>query len=131
MEADSEIFGNKTADNKSYLSLKYVYKKIIMKENLNSSKNALRTLNYEKIAKYYMKSMKLKDILLSIFSLKNALNKNNTFLKYIKNAQPYIFNNIRIITSKNKPILKKHIKNEINKISDKKEILLNFSSLKK
>jgi len=131
MEADSEIFGNKTADNKSYLSLKYVYKKIIMKENLNSSKNALRTLNYEKISKYYMKSMKLKDLLLSIFRLKNALNKNNPFLKYIKHVQPYIFNNIRIIISKNKPILKEHIKNEINRISYKKEKLLNFSSLKK
>ena len=32
MEADSEIFSNKTIDNKSYLSLNYVYKKIIVKE---------------------------------------------------------------------------------------------------
>lgn len=130
MEADSEIFSNKTIDNKSYLSLNYVYKKIIMKENLEkfkNSKNTLRALNYEKIAKYYMKSMNLKDLLSSIFKLKITLNKNNPFLRYIKDAQPYNFNNIRINISINKPNLKENFKNKKIRNSNKKEKLLNFS----
>ena len=131
MEADSEIFSNKTIDNKSYLSLNYVYKKIIMKENLKSSKNELRALNYEKIAKFYMKSMKLKDLLSSIFKLKITLNKNNPFLKYIKDAQPYNFSNIRINISTNKPNLEENFKNKIIRNSPKKEKLLNFHSSKK
>ena len=45
MESDSEIFGNTTTDNKYCLPLNYVYKKIIIKENLINSKNELIALN--------------------------------------------------------------------------------------
>ena len=37
MEDDSQISGNKTIDNKSILSLNYVYKKIIIKENYENN----------------------------------------------------------------------------------------------
>ena len=116
MEADSEISGNKTIDNKSYLSLNYIYRKVIVKENFENSKRQLRCLNYEKIAKYYMKSMNLKLLLESIFKLKKSLNMNNPLLKYIKDVQPYNFINLNINITPSAPILKNIIKIKIKLI---------------
>ena len=91
MEADSQISGNKTIENKSILSFNYVYKKIILKESYENTISKLRALNYEKIAKYKMKNMNLKLLLNSIFKLKNTIKRNNPLLKYIKNVKPYTF----------------------------------------
>ena len=125
MEADSQISGNKTLDNKSYLSLNYIYRKVIVKENFENSKRELRCLNYEKIAKYYMKSMNLKLLLESIFKLKKSLNKNNPILKYIKDVQPYNFINLNNNTKSNEPLLKEYYKNKkkINSKNNKEKIL--------
>ena len=129
MEDDSQISGNKTIDNKSYLSLNYIYRKVIVKENFENSKRELRSLNYEKIAKYYMKNMNLKILLESIFKLKQTLNKNNPLLKYIKDVRPYSFINLNINKTSNTPILKEYNLNK-NKIKinskNKKEKILNF-----
>ena len=132
MEADSEISGNKTIDNKSYLSLNYIYRKVIVKENFENSKRQLRCLNYEKIAKYYMKSMNLKLLLESIFKLKKSLNMNNPLLKYIKDVQPYNFINLNINITPSAPILKEYYKNK-NKINlkNKREKILSFAGNKK
>ena len=130
MEVDSLISGNKTLDNKSYLSLNYIYRKVIIKENFENSKKELRSLNYEKIAKYYMKYMNLKLILESIFKLKKSLNKNNPLLKYIKDAQPYNFISINIDITSNRSLLKEYYKNKninkINKNSFKNDKIINF-----
>ena len=132
MEADSQISGNKTIDNKSYLSLNYIYRKVIVKENFENSKRQLRCLNYEKIAKYYMKSMNLKLLLESIFKLKKSLNMNNPLLKYIKDVQPYNFINLNINITPSAPILKEYYKNK-NKINlkNKREKILSFAGNKK
>ena len=135
MEVDSLISGNKTLDNKSYLSLNYIYRKVIIKENFENSKKELRSLNYEKIAKYYMKYMNLKLILESIFKLKKSLNKNNPLLKYIKDAQPYNFISINIDITSNRSLLKEYYKNKngnkININSFKKEKIINFVGKKR
>ena len=135
MEVDSLISGNKTLDNKSYLSLNYIYRKVIIKENFENSKKELRSLNYEKIAKYYMKYMNLKLILESIFKLKKILNKNNPLLKYIKDAQPYNFISINIDITSNRSLLKEYYKNKninkINKNSFKKDKIINFVGKKR
>ena len=135
MEVDSLISGNKTLDNKSYLSLNYIYRKVIIKENFENSKKELRSLNYEKIAKYYMKYMNLKLILESIFKLKKSLNKNNPLLKYIKDAQPYNFISINIDITSNRSLLKEYYKNKninkINKNSFKNDKIINFVGKKR
>jgi len=135
MEVDSLISGNKTLDNKSYLSLNYVYRKVIIKESFENSKKELRSLNYEKIAKYYMKHMNLKLLLESIFKLKKSLNKNNPLLKYIKDVQPYNLISINIDITSNEPLLKEYYKNKkANKIkinSSKKEKIINFVGKKR
>ena len=135
MEVDSLISGNKTLDNKSYLSLNYIYRKVIIKENFENSKKELRSLNYEKIAKYYMKNMNLKLLLESIFKLKKSLNKNNPLLKYIKDVQPYNLISINIDITSNEPLLKEYYKNKnanrINVNSSKKEKIINFVGKKK
>ena len=135
MEVDSLISGNKTLDNKSYLSLNYIYRKVIIKENFENSKKELRSLNYEKIAKYYMKYMNLKLILESIFKLKKSLNKNNPLLKYIKDAQPYNFISINIDSTSNRSLLKEYYKNKsinkINKNSFKNDKIINFVGKKR
>ena len=132
MEADSQISGNKTLDNKSYLSLNYIYRKVIVKENFENSKRELRCLNYEKIAKFYMKSMNLKLLLESIFKLKKTINKSNPLLKYIKDVRPYNFINLNINIASSAPILKEYYKNK-NKINSKnqKEKFLSFSGQKR
>ena len=111
MEVDSLISGNKTLDNKSYLSLNYIYRKVIIKENFENSKKELRSLNYEKIAKYYMK------------------------LKYIKDAQPYNFISINIDITSNRSLLKEYYKNKninkINKNSFKNDKIINFVGKKR
>ena len=127
MEADSQISGNKTIDNKSYLSLNYIYRKVIAKENYENSKRDLRCLNYEKIAKYYMKSMNLKLLLESIFKLKQSLNKNNPLLKYIKDVEPYNSFNLNINITSSAPILKEYYKNKnIFNSKNKREKILSF-----
>jgi hypothetical protein len=132
MEADSQISGNKTIDNKSYLSLNYIYRKVIAKENYENSKRDLRCLNYEKIAKYYMKSMNLKLLLESIFKIKQSLNKNNPLLKYIKNVQPYNSINLNINITSNAPILKEYYKNKnIFNSKNKREKILSFVGIKR
>ena len=135
MEVDSLISGNKTLDNKSYLSLNYIYRKVIIKENFENSKKELRSLNYEKIAKYYMKNMNLKLLLESIFKLKKSLNRNNPLLKYIKDVQPYNLISINIDITSNEPLLKEYYKNKnankINVNSSKKEKIINFVGKKK
>ena len=133
MEADSQISGNKTLGNKSYISFNYIYKKVMIQENYESPKSELRLLNYEKIAKYKMKNMNLKLLLYSILKIKNTLNINSPFLKYIKCAKPYNYTNIKINISQGDPILKEYYKNKNknNKKFSKKEKILNFSTNKK
>ena len=135
MEVDSLISGNKTLDNKSYLSLNYIYRKVIIKENFENSKKELRSLNYEKIAKYYMKKMNLKLILESIFKLKQSLKKNNPLLKYIKDVQPYNLITINIDITSNRLLLKEYYKNKninkINKNSFKNDKIINFVGKKR
>ena len=132
MEADSQISGSKTLENKSLLSFNYIYKKIIIKESFNNSKKELRQLNYEKIAKYKMKNLNIKYFLEFIIKLKNTLNENNPFLKYIKDVQPYDYTNIKINISQTEPLLNQYyINKKIIKNSKKKEKILNFSDIKK
>ena len=131
MEADSQISGNKTIDNKSILSLNYVYKKIIIKENYENNISELRTLNYEKIAKYKMKKMNLKLLLNSIFQLKKTIKKTNPLLKYIKNIKPYYPSNININISQQDSMLNFFFKYNVNNKSKKREIILNLSSNRK
>ena len=127
MEADSQISGSKTLENKSILSFKYIYKKVILKENMENSKSELRTFDYEKIAKYKMKNMNLKYLLNSIFKLKNSINKNNPLLKYIKNVKPYNYSNIKINLSENGQIIEFFNNKKINLVPKKKDKILNFS----
>ena len=127
MEVDSLISNNKTLENKSILSFKYIYKKVIVKENMENPKSELRTFNYEKIAKYKMKNMNLKFLLNSIFKLKNSINKNNPLLKYIKNVKPYNYQGIKINLSENSTIIEL-FNNKLSKIPKKKEKSLNLSA---
>ena len=135
MEVDSLISGNKTLDNKSYLSLNYIYRKVIIKESFENSKKELRSLNYEKIAKYYMKNMNLKLLLESIFKVKKSLNNNNPLLKYIKDVQPYNLILINIDIKSNGTLLKEYYKNKnSNKNSTNssiKEKIINFVGKKR
>ena len=126
MEADSQISGNKTIENKSILSFNYVYKKIILKESYENTISKLRALNYEKIAKYKMKNMNLKLLLNSIFKLKNTIKRNNPLLKYIKNVKPYTFPFIN--NTQNTISINELFKNNIKAKFPKKERILNLSS---
>ena len=131
MEADSQILGNKTIENKSILSLNYIYKKIIIKESFENTISELRTLNYEKIAKYKMKNMNIKFLLNSIFKLKKTIKQNNPLLKYIKNVRPYYYSNINISNSEKESILRNIFKINKNSNLRKKEIILNLCASKK
>ena len=124
MEFDGQIPDDKTLEDKSISPFNYVYKKIIIKEKQENSKYQLESLNYEKIAKYKMKRMNLRILLDSIVKVKNSLNKNNPFLRYIEDAKPYLYYNKPIIKAKTEPIFNKYKK--INNYS-KKEKCLNFS----
>ena len=128
MEADSHISENKTIENKSILSLNYVYKKIILKESYESSISKLRTLNYEKIAKFKMKNMNFRFLLNSIFKLKNSIKRNNPLLKYIKNVQPYSYPYLKKNISQNILSINELFKNNIKSKFPKKEKILNFSA---
>ena len=128
MEADSQISGNKTFENKSFLSFRYIYKKVILKETMETSKSELRAIDYEKIAKYKMKNMNIKFLLNSILKLKNSINKNNPLLKYIKNVKPYDYPNIKINLSANGPIIEFLNNKKINIVPKQKEKILNFSA---
>ena len=119
--------GNKTLENKSILSFKYIYKKVIIKDNIVNDISDLRTFNYEKIAKYKMKNMNLKLLLNSIFKLKNTINKNNPLLKYIKNVKPYNYPNLQINLIENTSLIDDLFKNNITQKFPKKETILNFS----
>ena len=83
MEVDKEISNSRNQQNKSNLSLNLIYKKVMMKESFKNSKDNLRTLNYEKIAKYKMKNMSINFLINSIFKLKKTLQKTNPIMKYI------------------------------------------------
>ena len=129
MEADSQISGNKTIENKSILSFNYIYKKVIIKDNLKNTISEIRALNYEKIAKYKMKNMNLKFLLNTIFKLKSSINRNNPLFKYIKNVQSYNYKNLKIdISSENTPLFDILFKKNIKKQYPKKEKILNFSA---
>ena len=127
MEADSQISGNKTIENKSVLSFNYIYKKVIIKEDLRNSISEIRALNYEKIAKYKMKNMNLKFLLNSIFKLKNSINSNNPLFKYIKNVQSYQYKNLKINISQKVPFLELIFKNNINNKFPRTEKIINLS----
>lgn len=74
MEVDKEISNSRNQQNKSNLSLNLIYKKVMMKESFKNSKDNLRTLNYEKIAKYKMRNMTIDFLINSIFKLKKFNN---------------------------------------------------------
>ena len=125
MEDESEeISEEKKPENKSTLSLDFIYKKIIIKEKTKNIKDNLNTLNYEKIAKYKMKNMSINFLLNSIFKFKNSLNKLSPIMKYIKNVKLYDYsiNNMNI-TKKNE------IKN--NFVFNKNKNIFSLSKIKK
>ena len=128
MEDESEeISEDKNQENKSTLSLNFIYKKIIIKEKTKNIKDNLSTLNYEKIAKYKMRNMSINFLLNSIFKFKNSLNKLNPLMKYIKNVKLYDYsiNNINI-TIKNNFVINKN-KNIFSLAKIKKEKKLDLS----
>ena len=129
MEVDTQLSRNKKLVKKSKLSLNYIYKKSIIKENFINTKKELRLLNYEKVAKYKMEKMNFKILLRLIINLKNTLNKNNPLLKYIKDVRPYNYVKMKNNISLEETILKKYFQNKIIiKNSNKKEKILNFTS---
>jgi len=126
---ESEISENKTIDNKdnkSILSLNFIYKKITIKKDKKNIKDNLRTLNYEKIAKYKMKNMSINFLLNSIFKFKNSLQRTNPIMKYIKNVKPYEYNNLI-----NNFVNKDQIVKEYLKKNNKKKIPYNYSNKNK
>ena len=137
-ENESEISENKNIANKSILSLNFIYKKITIKKGVKNSKDNLRTLNYEKIAKYKMKNMSINFLLNSIFNLKNSLQKTNPIMKYIKNVKLYDYNNIINTIPNKEQIIKEYLKNNNNKkipynfnINNKKERHIDLSNKEK
>ena len=132
MEDESEISDNNTSENKSNLSLNFIYKKITIKDNIKNTKDNLRALNYEKIAKYKMKNMSINFLLNSIFKYKKTLNKSNPIMKYIKNVKLYDYSIILNNISNKEDILKEYFKYNnnkkiyINNINKKKEIILDL-----
>ena len=100
MEDESEeISDDKNPENKSILSLDFIYKKLTTKQSSKIVKENLSSLNYEKIAKYKMQHMSINFLLNSIFKLKKSINNANPIMKYIKNVKPY---ECKINISKNK-----------------------------
>ena len=90
MEDESEeISDDKNPENKSILSLDFIYKKLTTKQSSKIVKENLSSLNYEKIAKYKMQHMSINFLLNSIFKLKKSINNANPIMKYIKNVKPY------------------------------------------
>ena len=83
MEVDKEISNSRNQQNKSNLSLNLIYKKVMMKESFKNSKDNLRTLNYEKIAKYKMRNMTIDFLINSIFKLKNSIKSSTPIMKFI------------------------------------------------
>ena len=137
-ENESEISENKTIANKSILSLNFIYKKITIKKGVKNIKDNLRTLNYEKIAKYKMKNMSINFLLNSIFNLKNSLQKTNPIMKYIKNVKLYDYNNIINTIPNKEQIIKEYLKKNNNKkipynfnINNKKEKHIDLSNKEK
>ena len=125
MEDDSELSEDKTQENKSILSLNFIYKKITIKEGIKNTKDNLKELNYEKIAKYKMKNMSINFLLNSILKLKKSLLKTNPLMKYIKNVKLYDYTKyINNITGKNDIL-----KNLITYNKDNK-LLLNYKQRK-
>ena len=133
MEDESEISDNNTSENKSNLSLNFIYKKITIKDNIKNTKDNLRALNYEKIAKYKMKNMSINFLLNSIFKYKKTLNKSNPIMKYIKNVKLYDYSIILNNISNKEDILKEYFKYNnnkkiyINNINKTKEKILDLS----
>ena len=129
MDADSEISENKLSENKSILSLNYIYKRIILKENTRNIKSNLTTLNYENIAKFKMKNMNLNFLLNSIYKFKKSLKKNNPLLKYIKNVKLYDYTNLITLSNKSE-IIKEYMNNKQRaqkpRYINNKEKILNF-----
>ena len=115
-ENESEISENKIMDNKSILSLNFIYKKITIKKGVKNIKDNLRTLNYEKIAKYKMRNMSINFLINSIFKLKNTIQKTNPLMKYIKNVKLYDYTKIINKISNKEQIIKEYIKNNNKKI---------------
>ena len=109
MEVDREISNNINQQNKSNLSLNLIYKKVMMKESFKNSKDNLRTLNYEKIAKYKMRNMTIDFLINSIFKLKNSIMLSNPIMKYIKNVKPYDYSKIVNNIQNKKDILKEYL----------------------
>ena len=130
MESDSELSEKKKTENKSILKFNYIYKKSEI-NNFRNSISAIKTLNYEKIAKHRMKNMNIKFLLSSIYKLKNTINGNNPLFKYIKNVQSYQNKTLKINIAENKPILNLFFKNNIKKKYPKNEKILSFSSCAK
>ena len=135
-EKESEISENKTIENKSILSLNFIYKKITIKKGVKNIKDSLRTLNYEKIAKYKMKNMSINFLINSIFNLKNSLQKTNPIMKYIKNVKLYDYNNIIKTIPNKEQIVKEYLKNNNSKkiplkINNKKEKHIDLSNKEK
>ena len=115
MEDDSEISENNNIDNKSILSLNFIYKRITTKENKKDIKNNLRLLNYEKIAKYKMTNMSINFLINSIFKLKNSIKNSNPIMKYIKNVKPYDYSKLLLNRNNKNEILKEYYKFNKNK----------------
>ena len=109
MEVDKEISNSRNQQNKSNLSLNLIYKKVMMKESFKNSKDNLRTLNYEKIAKYKMRNMTIDFLINSIFKLKNSIMLSNPIMKYIKNVKPYDYSKIVNNIQNKKDILKEYL----------------------
>jgi hypothetical protein len=109
MEVDKEISNSRNQQNKSNLSLNLIYKKVMMKESFKNSKDNLRTLNYEKIAKYKMRNMTIDFLINSIFKFKNSIMFSNPIMKYIKNVKPYDYSKIVNNIQNKKDILKEYL----------------------
>ena len=112
----SEKSENKSINNKSQLSLNFIYKKVTIKKDIKNIKDNLRTLNYEKIAKYKMKNMSINFLLNSIFKLKNSLQKTNPIMKYIKNVKLYDYTKLLNTYAKKDKIIKEYINNKKRKM---------------
>lgn len=125
MEDDNQILDNKTKYSKSECLINYIYKRVIVKEKNKNSKNDLDSLICEKIAKNKMKKMSLNSILDLLFKIKNSLNQNNQFLKYIKDVQLYNYCLPNKIEFQKGRILKEYPKYKIN--NGKSEKILNFT----
>lgn len=123
---DSQISDDKSINNRSILSFNYIYKKAKIRDNFLKTVQELRTLNYEKIAKYRMKKMNLIFLLNSLFKFKNNVKENNPLLKYIKGVRPYTNISIKLKTPEKELIMNKYFQNKILNKFPKNEKILNF-----